>query len=193
LHDDLQQRLFAIKMQLSFLHQAYQEGRLDAITADRQSLETGLEQAIETTRRLSIDVSPVILQGSSLADALAWLKDEVKQRYGLDVDVEIKGGVPNVDEHIRVLLFNTLRELLFNVVKHSETLEASIGVEAADRRLLITVTDHGRGFDAEKIMSDPKAAHGLMDLHNRLDLIGCRMRIESKPGDGTTVRIEVPT
>ncbi len=192
LHDDLQQRLFAIKMQLGFLQQAYQDGNQDAIEADRQSLENGLAEAIDRTRQLSIDLSPVILQGSSLADALAWLKEEVQQRYGLQVDTQIQGSMPNVDEHLRVLLFNTLRELLFNVVKHSGTAEASLMVDAKDSRLHVTLADHGKGFDVQAVMSDPKAAHGLLELRNRLSLLGCSMEVDSQPGGGTVIRIEVP-
>ena len=193
LHDDLQQRLFAIKMQLSFLRQAYQEGNREAIDVDQQDLEDGLARAIETTRRLSIDLSPVILQGAPLADVVAWLKEDVKEQYGLQLKTEIKGDPANMEEHLRVLLFNTLRELLFNVVKHSGTRDAHLTIEATDGPLRITLSDHGNGFDAETVMSDPKAAHGLLMLRNRLSLLGCGMQVESKPGDGTEIRIQVPT
>ncbi len=193
LHDDLQQRLFAIKMQLGFLQQAYQDGNQEVVDADKQSLDDALAQAIDTTRRLSIDLSPVILQGASLQDAFAWLKEEVYQRYNLEVDVQTDGDVPNVEDHLRVLLFNTLRELLFNVVKHSGTNQATLAVDGSDGRLQIVLTDHGKGFDAKAVLSDPKAAHGLLELRNRLSLLGCKMEVISQPGDGTEIKIEVPS
>ncbi len=193
LHDDLQQRLFAVKMQLSFLEQAYRQGNAQGIEEDTANLENWLSDSIETTRRLSVDLSPVILRGSSLTDALGWLADEVRERYGMEVDVHASGDIPRLDDHIRILLFESVRELLFNIVKHGEIKQANVTLEPVDSRLRVQIIDHGKGFDAEAVLADPKAAHGLLDIRNRLNLLGCSMQVVSHPADGTQVTIEVPT
>ena len=192
LHDDLQQRLFAVKMQLSFLQDAYQKNDLETVRKDSANLESWLNEAIETTRRLSIDLSPIILQGENLADAISWLDAQVLERYGLDVALRVRGQVPRLDDDLRIMLFHTVRELLFNVVKHAETAQAVVTLEQINDRLRIVVGDHGKGFDGDGIMSDPQVAHGLLDIRNRLNLLGCNMQVHSKPGDGTEVIIDAP-
>ena len=192
LHDDLQQRLFAVKMQLSFLQQNYQEGNPESIKEDTENLENWLADAIDTTRRLSVDLSPVALPDSTLADSLGWLAEEMRERYGLQVRLKTDGLLPALDEHLRILLFESIREVLFNVVKHSDSLQADVGLRKADGKLQVDIRDHGKGFDSEQVLNNAKTAHGLLDIRNRLNLLGCRMEIESHPGDGTQVLIEAP-
>ncbi len=90
LHDDLQQRLFAVKMQLCFLQHAYRKNDLGTSVKDSANLENWLNDSIETTRRLSMDLSPVILRGSNLTDAISWLDAQVLERYGLDVALRVQ-------------------------------------------------------------------------------------------------------
>lgn len=192
LHDDLQQRLFAVKMQLSFLQQAYQQGNTEGISADTESLDAWMADAIETTRRLSVDLSPVILRDSSLFDALTWLAEEMHERYGLEIALEGGKDLPRLRDHMRTLLFESVRELLFNIVKHGDTSHAEVDLQNVNGSLRIEIQDYGKGFDVEKILANPKAAHGLLDIRNRLNLLGCSMHIQSRPGEGTQVVIDVP-
>jgi signal transduction histidine kinase len=192
LHDDLQQRLFSIKMQLNFLQDAYQQGNSAGIQTDINKLESWLSDAIDTTRHLSIELSPVTLQGRSFADSISWLVQEMRERYGLDSTLDVKGELPSLEEHLRTLLYECMRELMFNIVKHGDVNKADVILEQVDSRLRVSLNDHGKGFDAEAIMSDPKMAHGLLDVRNRLHLLGCTMQVTSRPGDGTQVTIEVP-
>ena len=189
LHDDLQQRLFAIKAQLSFLKDinlsadAYRE--LDQI----QAL---LSESIAVTRNLSIDLSPIILQGEGLTEAITWLSFRMKEQYGLQVDLDIKGEKPVVDNHTRMLLFQSIRELLFNVVKHAGVSQAEVTLEQDHGQPTITVSDDGKGFDTETVLKDPQMAHGLLIIQERLNLLGCTMQIVSKPGEGTRIVIGLP-
>ena len=93
---------------------------------------------------------------------------------------------------MRVLLFQAVRELLFNIVKHAGISQATVSLEQADGGRRITVSDSGKGFEVESIMNDPKTAHGLLMLQDRLGLIGGSIEVTSKLGDGTRVVIEIP-
>jgi len=93
---------------------------------------------------------------------------------------------------MRVLLFHAVRELLFNIVKHADISQAAVTLEQADGRGRITVSDSGKGFEAEAILNDPKTAHGLLMLEDRLSLIGGSIGVISKLGDGTRVVIKFP-
>jgi len=141
---------------------------------------------------LSINLSPVVLYGDGLAEAVTWLAAQMKEQYGLQVEVEASQDFQPIEEHMRVLLFQAIRELLFNVVKHAGILEATVRLTQEDGRGRITVNDPGAGFDAPLIMSDSQVAHGLLIIKDRLGLMGCDMQINSQPGDGTRVTIAVP-
>jgi PAS domain S-box-containing protein len=193
LHDDLQQRLFAIKAQLSFLRDASEKNQASlAMYTDLDQIQQSLSETIAITRNLSIDLSPTVLQGEGLTEAIAWLASQMKEQYGLQVDLEAKGDFHNLENYIRVLLFQAVRELLFNIVKHADTSQATVILEQIKGRGRITISDSGKGFDAEALMNDPKNAHGLLIIQDRLGLMGCSIEVTSKPGDGTRVVIETP-
>ena len=194
LHDDLQQRLFAIKAQLSFLHDFFDKDHTSARAySELDQIQHSLSEAIAITRNLSIDLNPVVLQGEGLAEALTWLAFRMKEQYDLHIDVKVSETFSHLEKHIHMLLFQSIRELLFNVVKHAGVSEAVVTLERADGRHRITVSDAGRGFDAESRLQDFTTAHGLLIVQDRLSLLGCNMDVISKPGEGTRIVIELPT
>ena len=193
LHDDLQQQLFAIKAQLAMLKDANEKNKgSPELQTTLDQVQSWLSDAITITRNLSIDLSPIVLQGEGLTEAIVWLASQMKEQYGLQVDLQAKGDFHNLDSHMRVLLFQAVRELLFNIVKHAGISQATVSLEQADGGRRITVSDSGKGFEVESIMNDPKTAHGLLMLQDRLGLIGGSIEVTSKLGDGTRVVIEIP-
>jgi signal transduction histidine kinase len=116
----------------------------------------------------------------------------MKEQYGLQVDLEAKAPVDQLDHHLRMLLFQSIRELLFNVVKHAGVSQAKITLEQTQGRPCITVGDDGKGFDAKAIMGNRQTAHGLLIIQDRLNLLGCQMELISTPGKGTRIKIELP-
>jgi PAS domain S-box-containing protein len=192
LHDDLQQRLFAIKMQMPYLSEAHEKNDEQAFQTNFEQLQTWLADAISTTRGLSKDISPLILKREGLVEALKWLATQMKELYNLDVTLEFNDVEPDFDTSLETELFQAIRELLFNVVKHAETLEATVLLEKINEHLRVTVKDGGKGFDAEAMMTDWKDAHGLLNIHQRLSLLGCNLEVISRPGDGARIVIDVP-
>jgi PAS domain S-box-containing protein len=193
LHDDLQQRLFAIKTQLAFIiNDSDQDKTPASVREELKQIQRWLSDAIGITRSLSIDLSPIILQGEGLVEAVLWLASQMKERHGLIVQMEAKDNLNNLDNHMRMLLFQTIRELFFNVVKHAGTSHATITLEQVDQRARVTISDTGKGFDVATVMNDSKTAHGLLVIQDRLGLMGCSMEITSEPGQGTQIVIETP-
>jgi len=193
LHDDLQQSLFAIKAQLTFLLSNSEQNQISPALGDElKHVQRWLSDAIGITRSLSIDLSPIVLQGEGLAEAILWLSSQMKAQHGLEVQVETQKSLYKLDNQMRLLLFQTVRELLFNIVKHAGTSEAAVTLEQVDGKVRIAVNDAGKGFDVEAVMNDPKSAHGLLIIQDRLSLMRCNMEIVSEPGNGTRVVIEAP-
>jgi PAS domain S-box-containing protein len=190
LHDDLQQRLFAVKAQLSSL----KDVNLSADTyRELDQIQVSLSESIAITRNLSIDLSPIVLQGEGLLEAMTWLTFRMKEQYGLHVDLDAKDRLDQIDSHLRMLLFQSIRELLFNVVKHAGVSEVKVTLEQVNGHPCITVSDDGTGFDVEVVMGNLQAAHGLLMIQDRFHLLGCQMEINSRPGEGTQITIEIPT
>ena len=192
LHDDLQQRLFAIKTQLAFLINGSDHDKPSSMVEEIKQVQRWLSDAIGITRSLSIDLSPVILQGEGLTEAILWLSAQMKERYGLQVQIDAKNNLSQLDGHMRMLLFQTIRELFFNTVKHSGTSQAKVTLDRNDQRARLTISDDGKGFDVSTVMSDSKTAHGLLVIQDRLSLMGCSMEITSQPGQGTLIVIDAP-
>lgn len=193
LHDDLQQRLFAIKTQLTFLKEEMgKDQRTPATQASLDQVQGWVSDAIHITRSLSIDMSPVILQGEGLSEAILWLAAQMKEQYGLIVNLNVREDLHFPDTHIRVMLFQAVREALFNVVKHAGTLQTEVTLERVEGQGRIIVSDAGRGFDRDKVLNDPELAHGLLIIRDRLNLLGCQMQVHSTLGRGTRVIIEPP-
>ncbi len=193
LHDDLQQRIFAVKMQVSTLYDAYQKGHLQSAQVDFAQLQEWLDEAINMTRNLSIDLSPAILRGDGLTDALVWLSAQMENQYALKVTIQPNGIAGRFEDTLRILLFQAIREILFNVVKHADTLQASIVMERVDGHLRITISDEGKGFDPQAILAGSHGGGGLYNLQHRLNLVGCNLQIKSQAnGKGTQAIIEIP-
>lgn len=193
LHDDLQQRLFAIRAHLALLKYSSADGHT---STDRDTsidqIQDWLSEAINITRNLSINISPVVLRGDGLAEAVSWLASQMEEQYGLHVDVDADQDFNQLEEHMRVLLFQAIRELLFNIVKHAGVQQATVRLTHEDHTGRIIISDSGSGFDVANIIQDPRAAHGLLIVKDRLGLMGCTMEIVSNPGSGTQITINVP-
>ena len=194
LHDDLQQRIFAIKMQLENASDALENGNPKAVTLDFAKLESWLTEAIHITRQLSTDLSPLSLKGEELPEVILWLASQMQEQYGLEVELEVDhDGQIRLENNLQLILFHAVRELLFNVVKHSGTLHAKVNIKhQGQSRFIIQVSDDGVGFDAEAFLQNPDQAHGLTTLQQRLMMFDCSLKIDSKEDGGTRVSIDCP-
>jgi two-component system CheB/CheR fusion protein len=192
LHDELQQQLFAVRMQLSMLREAVEDGNKQVQTSEFPLVEKAVSEAIEMTRSLSIELSPAILEGEGLYEAIVWLSAQMEEKFGLKVSTRTQGMDPPLEPSLRVLLYQIVHELLFNVVKHSGTLAAEVLMQQNAEGLILTVRDQGTGFDTKAVLAPEAALHGLRNIDNRLKLMGCTMTVKSNPGKGTETIIEVP-
>lgn len=189
LHDRLQQILVAVNIQLQMM-QATPEVE-PALGRSLAELEEMVDEALETTRNLSVELSPPVLQQAGLPTALRWLQSDMKQSYHLEVALALDADAAGADDELQALLFRATRELLFNVVKHAGTNRARVALAEDEGEIVLTVADSGRGFvlaDVEKGGS----GHGLPRVRERIALRGGTVEIETAPGAGTTVTIMVP-
>ena len=192
LHDHVQQLLAAARMELEALNRAPAAAR----TADDLSkADAILNEAMRALRSLAVELSPPILHEAGLTAALRWLAARMGDQHQLQVNVYADGGIEPTGEDVRVLLFECVRELLLNVLRHSGVREARLSVtRTSDDRIRIAVEDSGLGFDPGGLWTrtDGHGTLGLFNVQERLAHVGGSMRIDSAPGQGTRVVIIGP-
>jgi signal transduction histidine kinase/CheY-like chemotaxis protein len=191
IHDHLQQLLVAAKFNLEILSKHSREDRKKTI----ESILDLLDQSIETSRSLTAELSPQILYQRGLSAAMKWLARWMLENYALSVEMEIDPEAVPLQEDVAVLIFQSVRELLFNVVKHAGTNSARVWLskEGTDK-LRIVVTDHGAGFDPERMRKEAaqSTGFGIFTILERLEWMGGRLEVESRPGEGSTFTLIAP-
>ena len=187
-HDDLQQILAASRQKLHWL----KDGRRDESAVE--SVDRLLEEAIHKTRLLSHELQPAVLQYSGLQAALEWLGRQMKDLYGLEVKLSTSGWADDEGEPIKLLLFRSLQELLFNVVKHARTLEAEVHLSRRKGQVEVVVADGGKGLDPHLLdtTASPPGGIGLLSIRERVRFLGGRLDIESRPERGSRITISIP-
>jgi len=188
LHDDLQQVLAAAKFQLSLMRsRAKNDSSLQATAAQVDQM---LKDAIDKSRSLSHELSPPVLQHGDLGETLRWLASQMQAKHGLTVDVRANGGVHLCSDAIKALLYKTAQELLFNAAKHAHVNQAKVQVRQHGQCVCLVVSDRGRGFDPQELRN--AAGFGLLNIRERVELLGGRMKIRSAEGKGSVFFIVVP-
>ncbi|MBO6574082.1 MAG: response regulator [Rhodothermales bacterium] len=194
LHDNLQQLLCGVQLQLNRVRKDARAGKTEPILKKLQAMDEWLDESVRLTRQLTVDLSPPILKNEGLKEALEWLFAQMKSLHGLQVSLRAVHSFHIPDEDMRVLLFQIVRELLFNVAKHSGTSRAWVEMKDIEGGLEIHVRDKGRGFDSEQT-GDVGAAggFGLYSVRERLALFGGTLSIKSAADYGTRSTIRIQT
>ncbi len=188
LHDDLQQLLASARLQLQTACPTLE------LKTELAGVEKLLVDSIHKTRRLSHELSPPVLHHTGLISALKWLVQQMESQFGLQVALEAAGVEQRFDKSaLKVFLFRAVQEFLFNTVKHSGVKSARVVLAESGKDMTIRVSDEGRGFDPEAVAShNAVTGYGLLSLKERSRHIGCRLEIESAPGQGCRVTLSIP-
>ena len=191
LHDHACQSLALSKMRL----QAMLEQALPVDERTLAQICESLNQTIEAIRELTFDLSSPTLYKFGLEAALEeLLRDKLRAehhiRYRFSDDKQSKPLPPNV----AVLVFQSVRELLINVIKHAHATEVRLDISREADSISIVVADDGVGFDTETIWSSSSRRHsvGLFNVRERLDYIGGRLEVHSQVGTGSRLTLIVP-
>jgi signal transduction histidine kinase len=191
LHDHVQQLLAAAMMRVQLAQQGPGEGVVQRTLSEVEDL---LNAAIGAARSLSLDLHPPVLNDGRMVAALEWLARHIQRNHGLSVRVEGSSAC-ELPAPCRALVFETARELLFNVVKHAGVDSARIRLTDSADQVQITIEDDGTGFDVARLdaADDPLNHTGLLRIRERLQPLGGSLDIESSPGNGTKVTVRIPT
>lgn len=199
LHDYLAQMLVLLKFKLDQAQRAG-EMNLKSVELLRQAQDV-LVESLAYTRTLVHDLSPPVLYEFGLPAALKWLGNRMK-RHDLCVIVEVQGDESvQLPEDQAVLLFQSVRELLMNTVKHASCDRARVTLSLSQDRLQIQVSDDGAGFDGAPAGSETLSLEaatgvtskfGLFSIRERMKAVGGSFELQSSSGKGTCAVLVLP-
>ncbi len=183
LHDETGQALTSVLLGLRLIEEVSPDVRA-AVTELRETITA----AIQELRALAVDLRPKALDDFGLGAAIERLADTYSRRTGIAVDVHVAGLSDRLPEDIETALYRIIQESLTNVAKHAGAATASVTVHRRPRVVSIVVEDDGAGFDPTRVTD----GLGLTSMRERAELVSGTVRVESRPGGGTTIAVEVP-
>ena len=188
LHDDTSQSLAALVMAI--------DGSLAAM---RAGLTPRLEEAkalavhtIEEVHRMILDLRPSVLDDLGLQSAIRWYADRHLTARGISVRCEFDAPDRRFPAAFETAIFRVCQEAMSNIARHAHAESVLIQLSEGDGAIRIEIEDDGRGFEPKNVSHAERRHFGLMGIEERVEILGGKVKIDSAPGQGTRVRLEVP-
>jgi two-component system sensor histidine kinase UhpB len=188
LHDDTLQALIAINQRIQLANLKTDPSQSQASLEEVEKL---VQQTMVNLRRMVRGLRPIYLEDLGLVASLGMLASEVQQTNGLPVQMTSNGAECRLAPDVEMALYRMAQEALSNVVRHAQASQAWLELEFREDQLQLTVRDDGQGFVVPPTPDRyaRQGHYGLLGLYERAELIGARLSIRSKPGQGTTVTV----
>ena len=190
LHDETAQALAALLVRQRVAERSHDPETLQRTMADLRVLTA---EALEGVRRMALELRPTMLDDLGLVAALEAFARQFSHRTGIPVDVRVPRRPDRLPPEVELVAFRVIQEALSNVARHSQASRAEVSLVAGPGSLVVSVTDDGRGFDLTTALDSRERSLGLFGMHERAGLVGGRLSLDSAPGRGTRVRLEIPT
>jgi PAS domain S-box-containing protein len=190
LHDEAGQSLTALLVGLRLLKNEADEPV--AVSAGVDELSHMVEQVLEELHRLAVDLRPASLDHLGLVAALRHHLDAVGRKHGLAVGFEVSGfDSRRLPQGVETNLYRIMQEALTNIIRHAQASRMDVTLVWRDERVTLMVSDDGAGFDlAVALAQDGRL--GLFGMRERAEMLGGHLTVESAPGCGTTIAVEIP-
>ncbi|MGA3951984.1 PAS domain-containing sensor histidine kinase [Ralstonia nicotianae] len=191
LHDDLGQRLSALKMDLSLLAADLQAGEGgEALIAQTEAMQRVIDETIAAVRQISADLRPPLLDELGLVPAIEWIAKNFRQRFGLIVNVHAQ-EIP-MQERAAISVFRIVQEALNNVVRHADATRVEIEFARLDDMLELSIQDNGRGWSGAPPAPGERKPLGLLGIRERARLLGGQVTIAHTPDSGFRLSVRFP-
>jgi signal transduction histidine kinase len=183
LHDEVGQSLGALLVDLARVSARAPEGLREELAHMKSVTET----TVQTVRNIALLLRPSMLDDLGLVPALEWQAREVSRRTELEVDVRAEGIPEALPDEYNVCIYRLVQEALNNASRHAAARNAHVEVVRRESRIAVCVRDDGRGFEPQRTRG-----LGILGMEERVKRLGGSFAVESRPGQGTTVRADLP-
>jgi signal transduction histidine kinase len=194
LHDGPTQTISAIAMRLNFIQMMFQKKQpADKIVEEVVKIEELARKTTREVRTMLFTLRPVVLETQGLAKALEQYADRLCQTEGLNVEVDPDGYDGQLSKQAESVVFAVVEEAVGNAKKHAKADHVLVRLRIESHLFTAEIQDDGIGFDVETAQRRREAGHmGLLNMEERAELVGGRCSIQSQPGAGTSVRLDIP-
>jgi signal transduction histidine kinase len=191
LHDEVGQVITAIKVELSVAQRRLDlSGGASELLEDVQAIA---DAALHTVRDLSHLLHPSLLDDLGLPAAVDWYLQAFSKRYNVSVDLQQEGMSTRLAPDVELAAYRVVQEALTNVARHAEATSCRVMMRRVGDRVEITIQDNGKGFDLAGIGEvGMRKGLGLLGMRERAAQLHGIVRVQSAPGEGTRVRVELP-
>ncbi|MHB8994392.1 MAG: PAS domain S-box protein [Armatimonadota bacterium] len=189
IHDDLSQTLAFAKMRLAALREEPASQALQAGLADLLAL---MDDAIASSRTLTLELSPPVLYRMGFEPALRWLGAHMASVHGYRVTVHIDKKPKPMGSDLEITLFQSAREMLTNAAKYAACSTVELSLRRHEDTVELTISDDGRGFDPARVKTTVSSGFGLFSIRERLTHLGGELHIEGARGKGCRLVLRVP-
>jgi len=195
LHDGIGQILGYAGMQAETALEWVRSGNRDKAATTLERLAGVAREAHADVRESILSLKADPLQGWSFIPTLGRYLEKFQAHHGIRTELSISGGVGDdtFEPAAAVQLLRVVQEALSNARKHGGAKNLKLTVDANGSRARITITDDGHGFDTGRLGGEDSSHYGLVFMRERLQQIGGSVEIDSKPGAGTVLKLDVPT
>ncbi|HJZ12041.1 MAG TPA: sensor histidine kinase, partial [Acidobacteriota bacterium] len=195
IHDDLGQVLGALKMNLSLLQQNLMESSINVprreILKEMGDMCKLADQTIQSVRRIITELRPEVLDHLDFKAAVEWQVQEFEKRAKIRCDFHCNVQKIDLNKDTSTALFRILQETLTNIMRHSSATRAKIQLKEHADTISLRVKDNGRGITEEEIAK--AGSFGILGIKERVLFLGGEVDIQGVPGEGTTIKVTVPT
>ncbi len=188
LHDDVGTKLSALNLFLSSLSEKATGKNNDEVRSLARSSKQFIKEAMYDIRQLLFNLSPTILEEFGYTTAVEGLVNKINETKQIHFDLVVFGMNRRLKKDYELALYRITQELINNVLKHAEAKNVSLQIGQRDEKIILMMEDDGKGFD----VSAHKDGYGLNNLDARTKLMQGTMTIDSQPGKGTSVLVEIP-
>jgi two-component system, NarL family, sensor histidine kinase UhpB len=191
LHDDLGQRLTALKIDLTML-----EGDLDervtspALRGRARSMMTLIDETVRSVRHIAAGLRPTVLDDLGLVPALEWLAGDFESRNGIAVELHLDIGDLNFDSAATTAVYRIIQEALTNIARHANATEVQVEATLDGDACRVLVADNGRGTAASAMLKEQ--SFGLLGIRERVRQLSGTVSIETAPGEGFRLTVSLP-
>jgi signal transduction histidine kinase len=187
LHDEVGQALSAMLVGLSNLSAAIRSSAREQMESEVAQLRRLVESTVKVVRNITLLLRPSMLDDLGLVPALEWQAREVSRQTGLLVNVAAEAVADDLPEEYRTCIYRVVQEALHNVARHAVAGAVRIVAHQEPQRLVLTIQDDGRGFDAQR-----SRGLGMLGMEERVVHLGGTFRVTSAPGSGTLISVVLP-
>jgi signal transduction histidine kinase len=188
LHDEASQALTSLLVGMSLVERQIDEP--EAALKGIAHLKRTVDGVMENLHRLAMDLRPVSLDHLGLEAALRQHIQSISSTQNLDIQLEKVGLPERLPAEIETALYRIVQEALTNAVRHARATRVDILLEYLNNRLVVVIEDDGVGFDPDEVQRGSRL--GVFGMQERAEMLGGKLWIESFPGKGTTIQVEVP-